>query len=514
MRRGVCVMMALGWLGLVWQAVSVVNPTHPAAITSVAAKENTPPEPAGPPQIATKWPQPDAVLMLTAEQDGYLEPCGCSLTQSGGVSRRNDLLNLLKARNWPVAGLDAGNLVKRSRRQDQIKFEAIQSALKLMNYQATALGPNDLRLTPDFLLTQQPTTPEEAAKTLVMESSNVTFFDSPDLGTPVRTKTFMLGNVKVSTTAVLGKSRNDEVAPAGAANNITLSDPMAALAAAIDKIKAEKPQVLVLLCNGTTAEAREYAKKFPFQLIVATGGPEDPEPRPLVEGKTWIIQPGHKGKYVVLIGYFPNDAKEPFRYELVDLDNRRFKATQVMEDLMRDYQQRLQDEQISLAPDLIIPHPSGHKFVGSETCGECHAKAFEKWKETGHAKAFKSIKEGRGGIKGKYISRIHDPECLSCHVTGWEPQQMLRFDSGYRDEVSSVALYGNGCENCHGPGSAHVAIENGTLVGGNADAERARMRVTLAQAKKSLCYNCHDGDNSPEFKFDPYWEKIAHPWKD
>src|SRR5581483_3228350 len=33
------------------------------------------------------WDRPTAVLLLSGDQMGYLEPCGCSLTQSGGLAR-------------------------------------------------------------------------------------------------------------------------------------------------------------------------------------------------------------------------------------------------------------------------------------------------------------------------------------------------------------------------------------------------------------------------------------------
>lgn len=347
--------------------------------------------------VAEDWPRPQAVLMLSAETNGYLEPCGCSLTQSGGMSRRLDLFQRLTKRGWPVAGLDAGGFVKRSRRQDQIKYEAILTALRSLNYQVIGLGPADLRLGADFLLTQQVADPEEVQKSLAISGANVTFFESPDLGTPLRTKTFKIGEVKACVVSVLGKSRRDDVAPAGVANNITFSDPDEEIRKAIEQFKGEKPHLLILLNNGTVDEAKEFARKFPaFQLIVTTGGPEDPQSKPVMEGRSWIIQPGQKGKYVSLVGYFPDDAKTPFRYELIDLDNRRFKATKPMENLMADYQKRLELEQISLAPELVIPHPSGRKFVGSKVCGDCHTKAYEKWEETGHAKATKSIIHGRG----------------------------------------------------------------------------------------------------------------------
>ena len=43
---------------------------------------------------------------------------------------------------------------------------------------------------------------------------------------------------------------------------------------------------------------------------------------------------------------------------------------------------------------------------------------------------------------------------------------------------------------------------------------RTAMVLTKAYAEKHFCAECHDGDNSPDFKFETYWPKIVHKEKD
>ena len=52
------------------------------------------------------------MLVITGQMDGYLEPCGCTQGQLGGLIRRLDFLERLKAQNWPVALIDLGSLIK------------------------------------------------------------------------------------------------------------------------------------------------------------------------------------------------------------------------------------------------------------------------------------------------------------------------------------------------------------------------------------------------------------------
>ena len=161
-------------------------------------------------------------------------------------------------------------------------------------------------------------------------------------------------------------------------------------------------------------------------------------------------------------------------------------------------------------------HARGSDFVGSEKCGECHVQAYNKWKTTPHHNATHSIAEP---TERSAIPRHFDPECLSCHVTGWSPQGYFPFASGYLSLEGSPAMHGNGCENCHGPGATHVAAESGD---GNFNDEminmlRQQMRLELSQAEQQ-CMECHDLDNSPDFHvpgaFETYWKIVEHKGMD
>lgn len=452
------------------------------------------------------WPKPDAVLVLTGRQNGYIEPCGCAglANQKGGLARRASFLKQMQDDGWPVVAFDLGNQVKRFGRQSEIKFQMAVEGLRQMDYQAIGLGPDDLRLSATELFAIA----SEEPKRFV--SANVTVIDRE--ATP-GWKTVEAGGLKLGVVAVLAdeyadRVKNDEVQVRPAAE---------ALAEAAAELAKAECDWQVLLVYGSIDDTRKLAKQFPqFQIAATAGGAEEPafEPEVLADSGARIVQVGAKGMYAGAIGLY-RDGETRLRYQRVPLDARYADSPEMLR-LLAAYQDQLQEAGLEGLGLRQLAHPSGRSFTGSEKCGECHTKAMAKWLETGHGKATETLVHPE---ERSEVPRHYDPECLSCHVTGWEPQKMFPYKSGYLGLKETPHLTASGCENCHGPGSAHVAAESGE---GAPSASlvaqlRKEMQLPLAQAQQK-CIECHDHDNSPEFHhdkaFDEYWKRIEHPGKD
>ncbi len=460
------------------------------------------------------WAQPALALVLSGEQRGYFEPCGCSEHQSGGMARRHDLVKKIQAKGWPVTGLDLGGTVNRSRPQSKLKFQTILAALQDMRYSVLNLGPEELKLGAADLLAYHAPDPKDPLGGVSFVSANVTLFGSPELGTPIRSKVVTLGKYKVGVTSVLGTSFRKEVTPEGANVDITIDDPVTALPAVLKELEAKQPDLLVLLSHGTLAEGKALAKQFPqFAVVMSSGGVEDPEvANPQKLDGTLFVQVGHKGKYTGVIGFFPEDKQNRVRFELIKLTEEQFQDSPKMVEHMRLFQDLLKDAALA-ETEPAIKHSSGAKFVGTKVCGECHSKALAVWEKSDHAHAYDSLIKGRPELKDRWVSRIYDPECLACHTTGWHPQDVLRYVGGFESKAKTPQMLHNGCENCHGPGSRHIQL----IEAGDKDAANKEVRLTLAEAKKSHCVTCHDLDNDPHFNsasFDSYWEKIKHVGRD
>lgn len=465
--------------------------------------------------IFVDWPKPDVALVFSGEQDGYLEPCGCAglQNQKGGLKRRHTLLKELAAKGWPVVPLDLGGLTKRYGIQTELKFDYALKALAKLGYQAVGFGANDLRLDVLSLVLNS----SDAKNLLVSANVGILDFD-PEYSR--RYKVIEAGGLKIGVTGVLGKKQISALKNVG---DLTLVDPDEALQKVLPELRKAGCDQLVLLSFAEPNETKELARRFPeFDWVVTAGGADEPPKEPaVIDGaESHLIEVGRKGMYVIVVGLYKN-GQSSFRYQKVPLDSR-FADSPEMQKSMIDYQHDLETlgiEGLGLRPSA---HPTARQFAGSETCADCHIAATDVFLETPHHHATQSLVD-------LVPPRQFDPECLSCHVTGWEPQKYFPYISGYFSLRETPAMVGNGCENCHGPAARHAAAENGEIELDEAEMEELRVALRLKiidnegnkEGQKyaegqvvQMCVQCHDPDNSPDFDFQLYWPHVKHEGKD
>ena len=461
------------------------------------------------------WSKPEIALFVSGRQHGYIEPCGCTglANQKGGLLRRHTCLEELRAKGWDVIPLDLGNQVRRFGAQASIKFTRTVEALTgVMQYQAIGLGPDDLKLPSTDLIQAIVNSSEDDH---VFTSANVDLFG----GFVPKVQIVERNGQTLGITSVLGAKsaadiRNDDA---------EILAPVPSLRTALDEMSESDCDLRVLLAFASIDETREMIQSCPqFDLAITAGVDGEPTLHPewidVGERKVPMIQVGVKGMYVGVVGWFPG-TEEPLRYQRVPLDAR-FEDSEDLKQVFQDYQSQLRTLGLAGLEVSPVSHPTGNSYVGSEACSDCHSTAYDIWKHGNdgqggpHFNATESLV--RPGER-TWVQRHFDPECLSCHVTGWNPQRYYPYQGGYLDLEKSAMLHGNGCENCHGPGSRHVAAENGDL-----DVTADEL-VTLQQSMKveldaTQCMECHDLDNSPDFHvdgaFEKYWARIIHEGKD
>ncbi len=451
------------------------------------------------------WGAPKAVLFITGRQYGYIEPCGCTGldNQKGGLARRHTLLESLRAKGWPVVALDAGNQVRRIGVQAEAKFQSTIDALRKMKYSAATFGPDDLRLQIGEVIVALLEGADENGQSDLFICANAN-----PIGFVGSHRVIEAGGVRVGVTSVLGTKHLERVTE----EDILTQPPMDGLRQSMAELKRKNCDVVVLLSHASLDESREFARAFPdLDLVVTTGGSGEPtyKPEQVRGAQAVMVQAGTKGMYAGVVGIF--DGPEQLKYQRVALDAR-FKDSREMLDLLATYQTKLKEqglEGLGLDPK---PHIGG-AFIGSKSCAECHEAEYDIWLDSPHHHATDSIVNP--GERSE-IPRHFDPECISCHVTGWNPQQYFPYKTGYVD-LTSKAMHGSGCENCHGPGKNHVLAERGDLA--NLTPEKIQqyregVRLEMGKAAHAKCLECHDLDNSPDFHqpgaFEEFWDQIAH----
>ncbi len=490
------------------------------------------------------WDKPELVLVLTADQHGYLSPCGCSEPQKGGLERRYNFLRMLKERGWPVVAVDLGNVPQAEapaglpNKQGLIKYRYAMQAMKEMGYTAVGLGDHEasmplLTALAEFALNEPK--PRVVSADLLDRDNNY----------PGMTKSWQQAdaipgmNLKVGVTAALGPSVYDKVKAKDPSAKFGNSAP--ALRTVLKEMDAAKIDLPILMYMGTVvkapggaeAEATACAKAFPqFPLIVAEDDSDLARSSPLwatdakTGAKTMLVSLGYKGKAVGVVGVFPASRAasapggRPFelRYQLVEMGPEfatpkdREKGGPIL-DLMEEYTKELKDQNY-LAQYPQVKHPNQlqdpmPKYVGTARCRDCHASAYKVWAESKHHDAYQTLVD-----KKRPSNRQYDPECIVCHTVGFG------YVSGFKSEKATAKLENVGCESCHGPGSLHANDANNPALRAEMNPWKVPPNETAVQKERRLqriddaCQRCHDPENDVNWTnggFERNWPKIAHP---
>lgn len=542
--------------------------------------EGNDPQPAAPSidgeKLFASWPantKPDAVLILSGQTFGFLQPCGCTRPQKGGLERRANLVAQMRAKGWPVAGFDLGDVhpdrhpigpAEITTPSDQAirKYVTTMNALREMGYVAVGLGHTEFTAgvynvlasyalqaeRPPFVLAGNLTAmsdgkpqPREQAFHRGVEGATRPLVGLAEIA--------HVGDVFVGVAGVVGKAVSEEAKKLD--KQLAFLEAQDVIGQAVAGLAASphKPAVNVLLYQGTSEDARKVAKEWPqFRIILCQA--DDPEPPQFPQyvdhadgTKTMLIQVGHKGRYVGAVGLFKNQAGGfDLRYQLVPLGEEYVTPSNPADEkangalaLLEEYAKQVQSHNL-LAKVPQRPHGDQIRmkdlnlsYVGSDRCMGCHAGEHAKWKGSHHGHALDTLeaKAARPGLRNL------DGECVACHTVGFG------YKTGFENAAKTPALKHVGCESCHGPGSGHMSAPRNrellalmspwketpadrlpdlATIKRIADlnpAERGQVSLSVAQQRtinsvSMTCTKCHDSENDPHFDLFKYWPKVEH----
>ena len=419
-------------------------------------------------------------IIFTGEENGYLEPCGCSEKELGGLPKRHSLINLLRKRdeNWIILSL--GDLPGKVGRQGEIKMETTLKALDQMGYTAHNIGEKDISMGIDLL-------------GYLSQISSVDFISS-NIVNPnpqiLKIKPYVVKEIKIKGTTlkvgILGIVSPELID--GAYQEIEVIDPIESLKPLLSKL-SDKTDLLILLSHAEIEDSIKIAEIYPGLDLIISGHRVDRPGLYLKKVKdTYVVPVGEKGKYLGTITMPPKFSRtnedRPSNSNLPSVEtiplDEKFEDSPEIKMLLKIYQQRLRDEELLKRVFKADP-PLNLTYIGNDDCAVCHNKIFKHWEETRHASAYETL------VKAEHE---YDPECIGCHVIG------LNYFTGFETIESTPKLKeGVGCESCHGPGSNHKETQSKDY--GKADVE--------------ICEICHEDEHSPGFQFKEYWQKITHP---
>ncbi len=146
-------------------------------------------------------------------------------------------------------------------------------------------------------------------------------------------------------------------------------------------------------------------------------------------------------------------------------------------------------------------------YAGVQRCKICHetddmGNQYTVWEHSKHAKAYETLLTDESAeiaqSWGLSLPANEAPECLKCHVTGYNNAK-AEFGKKFSKEE------GIQCESCHGPGEVYrkenimcdreLSIVNGLIL-----------------PKPEDCLTCHN-EESPKYKtfsYESYYEKMKH----
>ncbi len=414
----------------------------------------------------------EITLFVTGQTEGLLEQCGC-VHEKGGLEARAGYLTEWRSNNIPFLLLDVGGFLPTKQTPiGQAIAEMNVKAMKQLGYNGILLSPSDLAYGKDFFTKNV---------SLPFLCSNVK--DSPNVNksAAIAIDDIVFGLIGIP--SLQQKKQKGEW---------ILEDPTKAIVEEAGRLKNEDHvDAIILLAHEPPPTVTKWLDTYEgpkIDLIVTIDfGIQVKQYKDI-----FLTNAPAKGHAIgkITLDIEKGAGLKNVSYERISLDPKIHRNITMRGFLDISYINAIEKLDLSYDGPPILQNRKEEKnelnaYVGAQTCGFCHTAQFEQWKNTRHAIAFNELLEK---------NRHWVPKCAACHVTGFgHPKGFTRFP-----EIPLLELRDVQCEVCHGPGALHVNESGSGPI---------RRKID-----ESLCMECHDQKNSPQFKdlSDLYFKKIKH----
>jgi Cytochrome c554 and c-prime len=439
----------------------------------------------------------DLTLLVGDDTLGFLETCGCKVSQSGGLARRATTIKRAASDPQPAIVVDLGN--RYAELEDPQDLPLTRPLAALVD-RAMAVAAYDI-MVPDPLDVVNlgwERIPEWISREGV--SCNLHLRNSTD---PSPYRIVERAGRRIALVGVswrrprMGRFHGDLLA--AGQRLYSLSDPVDSVKSVVDKLRASSRPPDLILVVGSVPQS--IIEDMVAEGVAAHG---------YITSDTSVLErlPGRRkrvrdeARSRVLddrAELFANmDAYGMTRFDL-KLTEAGIAAARIQVEMLDDsvpddhetrnrleaFYRDIGDESArALKPLFPRNGVDGGGYVGSQACAECHPTAYDSWAQHPHGRAFDTLLR---------VNRHFVPECVQCHVVGLG-------EAGFEHSWSAIPerFLGVGCEVCHGGGAEHAA------------------RPTSSNIRRSMeleaCKRCHDEEHSTDFlaDFPARLENIRH----
>jgi len=404
-------------------------------------------------------------LVYSGNQDGELEPCGCSIEGDlGGILRQATMLKQLRGDSPDMFTVSSGGLIVSMSPQDKLTGEYILKGYAQLGYDAIGVQWPDLAYGQAFIRNNQ----------LPWVASNY----RPD-GFEF-SRRIARGGQTLTVFSWLDPAQDPQAAMGSGASQAVADS--AKLKQALQQ--AQQQGSLTLL--ATSLPLDQAKKELPLQevdiLLVRSAYEVYGEPQKV--GDTLVLQPGSRGMRLGHVNISLNDQGRIDHYEHTSIS---MPSTMSDDEALlpwyEEYNAKVKESYEKRVALRKARETGQSPFVGEEACQSCHEQEHKMWRDSLHSEAFYKLED---------VNKAFDPSCIQCHTVGFDT------DGGFIDIDATPNLMNVQCENCHGAGRTH------------AEAGGAKPLANSDWQPEQMCAQCHVQKHSPSFNFDRYWPRIRH----
>ncbi len=453
---------------------------------------------------------PDMAIIYTGQVEGYVEPCGCPVNPAGGLARRAGYLKLFRDKfpETTVVLADTGNFAGAPDSAGRFKTQNLIEGMGTMKYDVLNVGPREL----GDGIARFRTVSENANLSFI--NANFVYRDNGEpLLPPFDIKEYTLSAGRKVKVGFLGLNSYDssfaKETPEGRV--VIMREPVEATRKFVPGLRARVDMVVLLgnlsprdLTAILAAEEGIDIALVSYGVRVSNGALETIRDVPVFyagdQGKRLGEvrvrfregePPVFFGSHVYLTKRYP---AEPGLQQLIDKTIVQVNRINEMKAAGAAGAASAGSTSAAAAPGRSPERRGGNPgvpargatatppvpaFLTAVSCANCHPDAHDIWYRSHHARAFDTLVQA---------DQDYNPECVKCHVTGYEQPQ------GFLNARQTPDLVNVQCEACHGNATDHVA-----------DLQKPFGNVPPRQ-----CYTCHTKENSPDFVFFKYWNMIKH----